>query len=292
MNMEYHIVVVGAGGTGGNFIKELGRFLSYYRETGHSWKLSIIDGDTVEARNTERQPFMVSDTMQHKSSVMAEALVDCLNLPQDKVTAYTQYIDEYRELKEIIGCSGKYSSVVILVGCVDNHRARQVMHTAFEKISNIIYLDSANEFSEGEVVCGVRIEGKEVAPPRGYYFPEVLTDNGLRASEQSCGVINESAPQHLITNLTAAQHLLSFVVNIMKNGVVEGGVVHFNAFTHFCRFDHWTPEMQASKDAIDKAEMEESKRAAIMKKVMDEAIRVRRYASNSCDGEKVTEDGE
>ncbi len=287
--MEYHIVCIGAGGTGGNFLKELGRFLSFFREVGKSWKLSIVDGDTVEARNTERQPFMVSDTMQHKSSVMAEALVDCLGLPQDRVTAYTQYIDEYRELKEIIGYAGKYSSVVILVGCVDNHRARQVMHTAFNEIPNIIYLDSANEFSEGEVVCGIRIDGKEIAPPRGYYFPEVLTDTGLRASEQSCGVINESAPQHLITNLTAAQHLLSFVVNIMKEGNAEGGVVHFNAFTHFCRFDRWTPEMQAAKDAVDTAEREESKRAAIVKKALDEAMRVRLYVSKSHEGEKVTE---
>ena len=46
--MEYHIICVGAGGTGGNFLKELGRFLSFFRDAGKSWKLSIIDGDTVK----------------------------------------------------------------------------------------------------------------------------------------------------------------------------------------------------------------------------------------------------
>lgn len=245
--MNYHIICVGAGGTGGNFLKELGRFLMFYHEENTTWSLSIIDGDTVEARNAERQPFVTADSMQHKAAVMAEALVDCLDLPQDKVTAYTRYIDDYEDLKDIIGYSGSGNSVVLLVGCVDNHRARQVMHEAFYDVRNIIYLDSANEFAEGEVVCGIRVSDTEIAPPRAYFFPEVLKDRGKRASELSCGAINESAPQHLITNLTAAQHLLAFVVNIMENHKTEGGVLHFNAFEHYCRFDRWTAEMQAEK---------------------------------------------
>ncbi len=228
----------------------------FYNEENVTWELSIIDGDTVEARNAERQPFVSSDAMQHKSAVMAEALVDCLGLPQSRITAYTRYIDDYDDLKGIIRYSGTGNSMVLLIGCVDNHRARQVMHEAFYDIRNIIYLDSANEFAEGEVVCGIRVDGKEVAPPRAFYFPEVLKDKGKRASELSCGVVNESAPQHLVTNLTAAQHLLAFVVNIMKNRKTEGGVLHFNAFEHYCRFDRWTAEMQAEKDKTERERLE------------------------------------
>lgn len=270
--MVFHIICVGAGGTGGNFLKELGRFLKFYHEENIEWRLSIIDGDTVEARNAERQPFSAEDVMQHKASVMAEGLVDCIGLPQECVRAFTSYIDTYEQLEKIIGSSGSGQNVVILVGCVDNHRARQVMHEAFDKTRNIIYIDSANEFAEGEVCVGVRIAKKEIAPPRAYYFPEVLTDTGKRASEQSCGVINESSPQHLVTNLTAAQHILSFVVNIMKNHTTEGGIVFFNAFTHFCRFDKWTPEMQAEKDAHEEAMNETSAEKTVdgREKVMED----------------------
>ncbi len=252
--MRYDIIVVGAGGTGGNFLKEFGRFLKFYDEPEHTWALKIIDGDSIEERNAERQPFLASDAMQRKAAVMAEGLVDCIGLPREKVTAYTRYIDTYDELKSIIGGAGGYDrSIVLLIGCVDNHRARQVMHEAFNKIPNIIYIDSANEFSEGEVVVGLRMGRKELAPPRGYYFPEVLTDKGKRASELSCGAVNVSAPQHLATNLTAAHHILSFVVNIMKTHQTDGGVVHFDAFSHYCRFDRWTREMQREKEAKEAA---------------------------------------
>lgn len=252
--MTYDIFCIGAGGTGGNFLKEFGRFLAFFHEEDTSWSLHIIDGDTIEERNAERQPFLSSDVMQHKAAVMAEGLVDCMGLPGRSVTAYPQYIDTYEQLHAIIGASADTykESVVILIGCVDNHRARQVMHEAFERMPNIIYIDSANEFEEGEVVVGIRLKKKEFAPPRAYYFPEVLTDKGKRASEVSCGTVNVSAPQHLVTNLTAAQHILSFVVNVMKNRKAEGGVVHFNSFTHYCRFDRWTAEMQAEKEKAEK----------------------------------------
>lgn len=261
--VNYHIVVVGAGGTGGNFIKELGRFLMFFNEEGSSWRLSIIDGDTVEARNTERQPFSADDVMQHKAAVMAEGLVDCLGLPRDNVSAYTRYLDTYEDLSKIIAGSGRYgNNVLVLIGCVDNHRARQVMHEAFNKTPNIIYIDAANEFEEGEVVVGIRIDKKEIAPPRAYYFPEVLKSREKRASELSCGVVNHSAPQHLITNLAAAQHILSFVVNIMKNHKAEGGVLHFNAFSHYCRFDKWTMQMQKDKEKTKKTSASKRKKVA------------------------------
>lgn len=246
--VHYEIICVGAGGTGGNFLKELGRFLKFFYEEDVSWDLHVIDGDTVEEKNAERQPFLSTDVMQHKASLMTEGLVDCLGLPADRVEAITVYLDTVEQLKDILGYCYR-DTVYILVGAVDNHRARQVMHDFYNERNNCIYLDSANEFEEGEIVVGVRINGKEIAPPRGYYFPEVLTDKGKRASELSCGAINISAPQHLVTNLTAAQHLLSFVVGIMRNHKIEGGVLHFNAFSHYCRFDRWTAEMQEEKDA-------------------------------------------
>lgn len=274
--MNYHIICVGAGGTGGNFLTGLGRFLLYFNEEGASWSLDIIDGDIVEARNAERQPFMATDVMQHKSSVMAEGLVDCLGLPPDRVTAYTQYIDDYDQLKSIIHCHNYCDSVVILVGCVDNHRARQVMHEAFCKTRNIVYIDSANEYEEGEIVCGIRIEGKEIAPPRAYYFEEILKDKGKRASEQSCGVINKSSPQHLVTNLTAAHYVLSFVVKCMSHRA-EGGIVHFNPFTFFTRYDRWTPEMQAAKEAKEKEAAKAKKKKS--------------SKSKACNGEKVNKGG-
>lgn len=250
---EVNIVVVGAGGTGGNLLKELGRFLQFYYEEQTRWRLVIIDGDKVEEKNAERQPFAVTDAMAFKASVIKEGLCTAYGLPENRIHAVTSYIEKTYDLQKVVSGAAYGSTEVILVGAVDNHRARQVMHNYFSITRNCLYIDSANEFDYGEIVIGIKKNGKEIAPPRGYYFPEVLTDDGPRASELSCGAINVSAPQHQITNLTAANHILASIINYMKYGKADGGMICFNAFTHFSRYDCWTEELQKEKEAREKA---------------------------------------
>lgn len=146
---KFNIIVVGAGGTGGNLLKELGRFLKFYKK--FDWHLTIIDGDRVEEKNTERQPFGGMDTMQNKAAVMREGLIECFELPENNITAIADYIDDVNDLHGAATyCGGKMTygtrktEQVILVGCVDNHRARQVMHQFFYESSNVIYVDCAN----------------------------------------------------------------------------------------------------------------------------------------------------
>jgi len=240
---KFNIIVVGAGGTGGNLLKELGRFLKFYKKL--DWHLTIIDGDRVEEKNTERQPFGSMDTMQNKAAVMREGLIECFNLSESKITAIADYIDGVRDLHGAATyCNDDQQKPeqVILVGCVDNHRARQVMHQFFYETDSIIYIDCANEFSNGEVAVGVRFSDVDIAPPRGYYYPDVLTDRSPSAKELSCGVVNVSAPQHMVTNLMCANHALSFIADLMQNGKCDGGILRFDAFKHYSRFEPWLNE--------------------------------------------------
>ena len=46
--------------------------------------------------------------------------------------------------------------VPIIIGCVDNHNCRKILHEIFEEYTDIIYIDAANEFSTGEVVVGIK----------------------------------------------------------------------------------------------------------------------------------------
>lgn len=240
--IRYNIIVVGAGGTGGNLLKELGRFLKFYNKEYADWRLTVIDGDLVEEKNEARQPFQDFDVMQNKAAVFKEQLEECFGLPADNITAHADYISTKEELlaiSEIEETPSNRQELVILVGAVDNHRARQVMHEFFYEKPNVIYIDSANEFTNGEVVCGLRLADMNIAPPRGYYYPDVLTDRSPSAKELSCGAVNVSAPQHMVTNLCAANHCLSFVAQAMQEGRVEGGILYFDAFKHYSRFDVW-----------------------------------------------------
>lgn len=232
-----NIVVVGCGGTGGKLSTEIFRMLTVLGDKENlKTHLTIIDGDRVEKKNIERQPFSLMDVGSHKCLALQETARECFNL---EVSAYPTYLDSCDQLMSILDeesheCSRHcYTSrdfnITILCGCVDNHRARQVLEQTYQKLENVYYIDSANEFDVGEIVYGLRLNGKELSKSRAFYFPDVLTDNGPRASEISCAAENVSAPQHPGTNMMAANFMLTAISNFLVTGNFRDGIVYFNA---------------------------------------------------------------
>ena len=63
------IVIIGAGGTGGNIIPHLYRIA--FSSDRHC-KIVICDGDIVERKNLIRQNFAACDIGENKAQVMAE----------------------------------------------------------------------------------------------------------------------------------------------------------------------------------------------------------------------------
>ena len=233
-----NIIVVGCGGTGGKLSTELFRTLAVLGDDKENLKthLTLIDGDRVEEKNIERQPFSLIDVGTHKCLALQETARECFNL---EVSAYPTYLDNCEQLMSIINeesnickkhcCPSRDFEITILCGCVDNHRARQVLEQAYQKLENVYYIDSANEFDVGEVVYGLRLKGNEISKSRAFYFPDVLTDKGPRASEISCAAENVSAPQHPGTNMMAANFMLTAISNFLVSGNFRDGIIYFNA---------------------------------------------------------------
>lgn len=218
------LIVIGCGGTGGHYINNLGRFLhSFHYKQEFDLSMVLVDGDTVEEKNLARQPYLAEDVGRNKAEVMSEVMRQVYGLSS---TYLDRYIDSAEDIKKLV----RDDTVVFLVGAVDNHQARQSMHEFFESSYNCIYLDSANEYSVGELVIGAHINGLEMYSDRAAYFPEVLTENSIRRSEESCEALNESAPQHLVTNLLAANLLLINTVQFFAEKRWQGGVFLFDAF--------------------------------------------------------------
>lgn len=226
--MKYNIIIVGCGGTGGNLIKELGRFL-YGTSLRNSCSILLIDGDLVEKQNVSRQPFLPEDVGRKKAAVMAEILQEAFQIT---CSYYPEYLNHAYELEKF----EKEDYVTILIGCVDNHACRKVLHAYFQKSISCFYLDSANEYSIGEVVVGARIAGSEIFPDRVHYFPEILQDQSVPRSEESCQQMNVRQPQHLVTNLFAANLLLKCVVEILSEQEWNGGIYYFDAFKGYSVF--------------------------------------------------------
>jgi len=249
--MLVNIYVVGCGGTGGNLIARLARFLSSYQNDNVELSLSIIDGDTVEVKNIGRQPFDLEDVGSNKAVSLASNIESCLGVT---ISAFGEYLENTYRLNQIVGSKHEgmidgyqtysASDVDILVSCVDNHAARKVMHDWFENNNSygeIFFIDSANEEVSGEVVFARASGNRVVAPDRFFYYPEISKDIGKSVTEMSCEELNNVNPQHYATNCFAADICFSYIANLLSNienaQYMKGGITYFHALNMFSRFD-------------------------------------------------------
>ena len=254
--IHYHVVVVGCGGTGGFFIKEFGRFMMH---AFASIQLTLIDGDIVEESNLERQCFQKEDIQSNKATILAEALVSCYGIPDNKITSFPVYLDRARQLRDILehASISRYDQieVPIIIGAVDNHAARTVLHEYFMDYMNTgFYYDSANEYAQGEVVFAGKADKRILANPRGILFPHVLEEGKTetKRSERSCSEINVREPQHIATNMLAANLLLSKVCQVITGEDIRLGVAFFHAFqceVHFYEAKRLEEESDDQTDA-------------------------------------------
>ncbi len=234
--MDFTLNVIGAGGTGGYFLKEFARYIQGH--TGCFKGMYIIDGDTVEEKNVLRQAFQLEDVGFNKAVVMADILRSAFGVK-------FQAKPDFLEASDEIECH--YGSVPLIIGCVDNHQARMVCEKFFNEHDTVFYLDSANEFSTGEVVFSYKVNGKVLSPLRSSIFKMEI---GKKRSEMSCEELNNVEPQHIATNMLAGNILLREVCSIL-DGKPHCGFVEFDTEMFHQEFFPYVPV--ADKDGEKEA---------------------------------------
>lgn len=237
------IFIVGCGGTGSNYIKELARYLATNKDEVDA-DVILIDGDVVEEKNLQRQSFIKEDILMNKAESMALAVSDTYGMTFSYVP---EYIASKEHMLQIIKNSyykDAYSNeaiiIPLIVGCVDNHNCRKILHEIFDEFKDIIYIDAANEFSAGEVVVGIKNNRAVISPDRAFYFPEILKDS-KSVIEMSCTELNQVQPQHLVTNLFAANICLAQTIRVLNGDWSCGGIYAFDAFE--CRCNKTDPNL-------------------------------------------------
>ena len=232
---KIHLIVVGSGGTGTYFLKEFSRFIAGgIQEIG---KMTIIDGDTVEEKNCSRQAFAPEDVGQNKAAVMADILNSAFELNYEAVS---DYLTELSQLKRLV----TDNEIPVIIGCVDNHACRLLLEQYFDMKDTICYLDSANEFSTGEVVFSYKKDGKLVSPVRSVLFPDIKSADLRKRTDMSCEELNNVAPQHIATNMEAGNILLKEMCCILK-GNAHPGMVTFDLDSFY---QEYVPAKIASAD--------------------------------------------
>ena len=234
-NVPVKIIVLGAGGTGGYVIPHLYR-LGYTSD--RPVRIIICDGDVVEEKNLIRQNFIKQDIGRNKAQVQAERYSAAFGIACEYRPNYVETEEELMELTtpnsfpnsvDYPRRDPSYIQRVILLGCVDNNRSRQLCDRVFKRQPNLIYIDSGNGESTGQVVCGVRQKGHITCRPIGSIYPDVLKDEDKFPSELSCAERAVSAPQGVTANLIAASAVVSFLYNLLIVGELRTRYVTFSS---------------------------------------------------------------
>ena len=236
MDRPVKVVMLGAGGTGGYVAPYLFRLLHMLDRPA---RFIICDGDLVEAKNLDRQNFVEADLGENKARVLSERYSAVLGMETEYVPNFIETLPELmtliepgewetdgyprrkvREMVLLLGCVDKRTKeMVLLLGCVDNNKTRQLCHQAFHQSEELIYIDSGNGSYTGQVVCGVRKNGRTVRKPIGGVHPEMLKITDRFPSEVSCAEAAQADPQSIVANVTAAPTaILTMVYNILTHG--------------------------------------------------------------------------
>lgn len=222
------ILVIGAGGTGGYVIPQLYR-IAY--SSNRPCRIIIADGDIVEEKNLIRQNFASFDIGENKARVLAQRYSETFGIETEYIP---NFIEDEDELYNLLNISDGYPyyeprPISILIGAVDNNRSRVMCNNVFNRLDDVIYIDSGNGDFTGQVVCGVKMSGRVLSKPIAKVFPDILIEEDKFPSELSCAERNVSAPQTIAANIFASTAITSMLYYLLIEGNLRNNRIAFSS---------------------------------------------------------------
>ena len=203
------ILVIGCGGTGGWAIPHLARLV---KSLGVG-SLAIADGDAVEAKNLGRQNFIQADLGENKAIALAKRYSGAFGIP---IRAIPGMLVDLRGMTR--------QSPQIVIGCVDQHKARRTIAEYMAQEVECCWVDAGNESVAGQVILGytgpqyrgnLRGAGPvEVALPTVSQLLPLPVDGEVRPS---CAEMMEDTEQVSTVNVMAASIIANFVRLVLED---------------------------------------------------------------------------
>ena len=209
-----NIKIIGLGGVGSILSERLCRFLNFASDVDAD--ITLIDGDTYEQKNYERQEF---STFGNKAEVKATDL--SLQYTSLGLDVYPAFINE-----TTVSAVINEGDVVFL--CVDNHKTRMIVNNYCKNIKNITLISGGNELTDGNVQTYIRRDGKDVTPDIASYHPEIANPDDKLPDEMSCEELSNSEPQLYFTNLGVATIMCWSFYNAIIKDDLEASEVYFD----------------------------------------------------------------
>jgi len=195
-----NFVMVGAGGTGTHLLRPLIVYLRSIHPDG-DWLLYVVDGDTVEVKNLERQLFSPGAVTMNKATAAVAEMAD-----DGHIRAFPNYLSE-TNMAVII----KENDTVLI--CVDNFTVRKRIEDHCLTLKDVTVINAGNEAFSGSVQIWVRENGENQTPRLTYMHPEVAVKIGDDRAEMTCAqaAALPGGDQTIIANAMAATLMLTAV---------------------------------------------------------------------------------
>jgi molybdopterin/thiamine biosynthesis adenylyltransferase len=242
--------MVGCGGTGSHLLPNILQYIGSKQMAGGTLKpeIILIDGDIVEEKNLIRQRFTYSDLGENKAEALARRYSGVFGM---KLMASAEFLETSENLRKLIKDHGTAEGNLILIGAVDNHRARALMWDVFLSETRPTYwVDAGNEAWHGQVVLGTRnvpeadcdshwadaklgdhIKGADLPCFFDTFsddFAEIV--NAPAVPQNDCARIVAEDPQTIHANMLSAQCASNIVTQVLE-GVVRTMALSFDALT-------------------------------------------------------------
>lgn len=209
LRQQVTVALIGAGGTGSNVLTGLAQLHYSMKALGHPGgvQVEVVDNDKVSEFNVGRQMFFPSDVGRSK----AEVLVQRINMAMG--------LDWTARNERLKADSRLHADIVI--GCVDNRKARRIIAGMNVYGSPAYYLDCGNTAHGGQVILGELGKEKEL-PHVGDLFPELL-DATLDDKDEapSCSMADALSKQSLFINRAMALYALNLLSDLFRFGQLD-----------------------------------------------------------------------
>ncbi|MCC6602097.1 MAG: PRTRC system ThiF family protein [Anaerolineae bacterium] len=224
------LVVAGVGGTGSAVAIDLARLAYHCQENGLPVMMQLVDGDKVEPKNVGRQQFSMYEVGENKATSMARRLNLWLGLD---ITGTPKMLTEKTKL---IFNDGRMKPLRIIVGAVDNHKARRAIAKHAQK-SGAWWVDAGNGEFKGQVLLGNYPQGGiEVAedlalmnglPAPDKQMPELLEEEDKPTLEfEDCALRILRDEQSININRLMATYAAQVVYDLIIKRELDYMAIH------------------------------------------------------------------
>ncbi len=233
------IVMIGCGGTGSHLLPNILQYIGSCKlkapGTYKDPSILLIDGDVVEEKNLVRQRFTQKDVGENKASALGRRYGSIFGIRLQSVEGY---IKSSKDLLKLLNLHAEQE--LILIGTVDNNRARAVMFDAFMQHSGPTYwIDAGNDKWHGQVILGARniltartashwtaagigqqIKGVDLPTFFDEYPTEFLEIGATpETPEQECALQVAEDPQTIQANMMAAFCATHMVMQVLAREI-------------------------------------------------------------------------